>query len=218
VGHKFVNHSFSGYLRGHQPGGVQAILRLNLSFMNTARWTAQIDKTTNDFINSFGSLTGEQLNFKPNAEVWSIGQNIDHLIRINSSYFPVLTSLQDGTYKRPFIAKFGFLVDWIGKSILKSVHPNHKKKTKTFPIWEPVSSQISSDIIDRFELHQVTLKQMIVATSTWLDQGVVISSPANKHIAYSLETAFDIIVSHEQRHYEQAKRVLDALKEQKIIV
>jgi hypothetical protein len=39
-------------------------------------------------------------------------------------------------------------------------------------------------------------------------KGTVIASPANKNIVYKLETAFDIIVSHEQRHLEQAKEVL----------
>jgi hypothetical protein len=40
----------------------------------------------------------------------------------------------------------------------------------------------------------------------------VISSPANKNIVYKLETAFDIIVSHEQRHLEQAKEILQLMK------
>ncbi len=38
------------------------------------------------------------------------------------------------------------------------------------------------------------------------------TSPANKNIIYTLETAFDIIVTHEQRHLAQAKEVLEMLK------
>jgi hypothetical protein len=45
-----------------------------------------------------------------------------------------------------------------------------------------------------------------------LEKGTVISSPANKYIVYKLETAFDIIVAHEERHLEQAKEVLSVLR------
>ena len=41
-----------------------------------------------------------------------------------------------------------------------------------------------------------------------LGKGVVISSPANKNIVYKLETALDIITTHEKRHFEQARRIL----------
>ena len=49
-----------------------------------------------------------------------------------------------------------------------------------------------------------------------LANGVVISSPANKNIVYKLEVAFDIIVSHEQRHLEQAREVLQLIKNNNI--
>ena len=44
----------------------------------------RIDKTTEDFTKSFGSLTPEQMNWKPNPQVWSIAQNIDHLIKLEA--------------------------------------------------------------------------------------------------------------------------------------
>jgi hypothetical protein len=43
----------------------------------------------------------------------------------------------------------------------------------------------------------------------FVERDVVISSPANRNIVYKLKTAFDIIMSHEQRHFEQAKEVLN---------
>lgn len=55
--------------------------------MKTDRWTNQIDQTTNDFVQTFGSLTDEQLNWKPDEKTWSIAQNIRHLILINESYY-----------------------------------------------------------------------------------------------------------------------------------
>jgi hypothetical protein len=45
-----------------------------------------------------------------------------------------------------------------------------------------------------------------------VENGTIISSPANKNIEYKLETAFDIIVAHEKRHLEQAREVLKNFK------
>ena len=169
------------------------------------RWTTHIDEITNAFTQSFGTLTIEQLNWKPNPNVWSIGQNLDHLIIINGTYFPVIDAVRAGNYKLPFIAKLGFMVTFLGRTILQSVQPDRRRRMKTFPIWEPTKSDVGPDIWDRFENQQEKLKTLIRSSSDLLDNGIVISSPANKNIVYKLETAFDIIVAHERRHFEQSK-------------
>jgi DinB superfamily len=181
--------------------------------MDTRTWTTQIDQITTDFKNEFRALTITQLNWRPESKAWSIAQNIDHLIVINESYYPVIQSVRSGHYRLPFIARFPFLVSFIGKTILNSIQPDRKRKIKTFPIWEPSMSEIDDDIIQRFEKHQNEFKQLIQSSRDLLARGVVISSPANRHIVYTLETAFDIIVAHEQRHLEQAREIAKALKE-----
>jgi len=40
--------------------------------------TSQIDDITEQFSTLFGSLPAEQLHWKPDAQTWSIAQNIDH--------------------------------------------------------------------------------------------------------------------------------------------
>lgn len=168
------------------------------------RWTDQIDKVTSDFKQSFGTLTITELNWKPNQNIWSIGQNLDHLIVINGTYYPIIKLVREGTYKLPFLAKFEFMVSFLGRTVLKAVQPDRKKRMKTFPIWEPTKSDISENIWERFEQSQNDLKSLVKSCSDLLDRGTVISSPANRNIVYKLETAFDIIVSHEQRHFEQS--------------
>lgn len=174
--------------------------------------TTIIDNITNSFKAAFGNLSAEQLNWKPNAQTWSIAQNIDHLIVINESYYPVIKSVREGTYKLPLMGKMGFMVNSMGKMILNAVEPTRRKKIKTFPIWEPAKSNIGPDILNRFEKHQEELKKVIASSEDLVEKGAVISSPANKNIVYKLGTAFDIIITHEQRHLEQAKEVLSQLK------
>lgn len=54
--------------------------------------------------------------------------------------------------------------------------------------------------------------QNAVDTADLIQQGAIISSPANRNIVYTLETAFDIIVAHEQRHLEQAREIKHMLQ------
>lgn len=174
-------------------------------------WTNELDKVTQEVEMLFGNLTEAELNWKPQPGTWSIAQNLEHLIVVNETYYPVLTSLKNGTYKVPFMAKLGFMVSFLGNTVLNAVQPDRKKKMKTFPIWEPSNSQVKSDIILLFKNHQTELQQNIEDAKELLKNDVVISSPANRNIVYKLETAFDIIVTHEQRHLEQAREILSIL-------
>ncbi len=175
-------------------------------------WTSILGDISKQTLIEFGALTIEQLNWKPNSNTWSIAQNLDHLIVVNETYYPILASLKAGVDRTVFIAKIGFMVSFLGKTVLNAVQPDRKKKMKTFPIWEPTTSNVISDILNRFQNHQNELIQKIEGAKRLVEKGVVISSPANKNIVYKLETAFDIIVSHEQRHLEQAKEILQLMK------
>ncbi len=177
-------------------------------------WINELDKVTQEVEILFSNLTVAELNWKPQANTWSIAQNLAHLIVVNETYYPVLTSLKNGTFKVPFMAKLGFMVSFLGKTVLNAVQPDRKKKMKTFPIWEPSSSEVKGDILLRFKNHQTELQQKIEDAKELIKREVVISSPANSNIVYKLETAFDIIVSHEKRHLEQAKEVLNIIKKQ----
>ena len=172
--------------------------------MKTAKWTSQLDKNTHLFRDKFGKLDGKALNFKPNSQTWSIAQIVEHIMKVNSTYYHVIDSIRNGTYTTPLIAKIPLLPRLIGKIILNGVQPDRKRKIKTFPIWEPTESEVSADVIERFSRDQDKLKSLIHACRDLLNSGMVISSPAHRHVVYPLSTAFDIILAHEQRHFVQA--------------
>lgn len=174
-------------------------------------WITQIDKITKEFDDLCNSLTTDELNWKPDADSWSLAQNLDHLIVINQSYFPVLEKLQSGKYKQPFIAKIGFLVSLSEKMILNSVKPDRNRKMKTFSVWEPNSSQIEVSILQQFKEHQDELKGKIIASEELIKKNIVIHSPASKNIVYRLKVAFEIIVTHEKRHLQQVKEILSLM-------
>ena len=174
--------------------------------MAAMHWYSDLESITKEYVEAFGRLTADQLNWKPSPERWSVGQVMDHVIVTNETYFPILAQLRAGTYRPHFNARIGFLATFFGKMILKSVQPETKRKSKTFPVFQPSSSAIAEDIVPRFEAHQSRVIREVTASEELL--GRVISSPVNAAVVYRLSTAFDIVVAHERRHFLQAKQVV----------
>lgn len=175
------------------------------------QWLNRIDKTTAEVVARFGKLTPTQLNLKPTPHTWSIAQNLDHLIVINSSYVPAIEAIRRGDYPLPFVAKFGFWATFCGKMILRSVNPDRRKEMDTFPIWEPSATSLPDTILQLFQGHQEALKALITSSADLISAEQLITSPANKNIVYTLGNAFEIIVTHEERHLAQATEVLELM-------
>lgn len=178
-----------------------------------ALWEKELQEITGLFRTSFGALTPEELNRKPDPQTWSIAENIQHLIILNESYYRVVRSVRNNNQHLPFIAKFSFFTNLLGNSILKSVAPGRKKKVKTFPMWEPNAGKIKCNILELFEKHQQEFIAFIKSCEDLLNRQTLVNSPANKMIVYKLEKAFEIMVTHERRHYNQALEVWQRLQQ-----
>jgi hypothetical protein len=172
-----------------------------------------IQELTMSFKSSFEAVDADQLNWKANPESWSIAQNLDHLIKINSSYFPAFEKIKEGTLKIPFLCRSEFLQSRFGDMILKSVLPENLKKTKTFPIWEASQSELPAGILQEFTEHHVDFVNKISELEEVVTDKTSINSPANKYIAYKFNKMLDIIIAHEQRHLKQALEVLKMIKQ-----
>jgi uncharacterized damage-inducible protein DinB len=170
-----------------------------------------IDQISTDAQNWFGQLDEAHLNWQPNAQTWSIAQNLEHLMVVNRSYYPLVESLKEGNLKLPWISKFPFLVRSMGNLILNSVQPENKKKVSTFNIWQPRSSALPHDQVQLFLDHQAELKEFMHNCEDLVAAGAIIYSPANKKIVYKLGVALEIMVAHESRHLQQAHELLEVL-------
>ena len=74
--------------------------------MYTQEFTHRLDELTHRFKKTFGELSESQIHRKPDAETWSIAQNLEHLILINESYFPVIDRLRNKNHKKQFSEMF----------------------------------------------------------------------------------------------------------------
>lgn len=157
---------------------------------------------------TFGHLTPSQLNWKPSPERWSIAQCFDHLIAVNKAYFPVIDNVLAGK-KRTLWESMPVLPGLMGKMVIKAVEPTSTRKFKARKNFEAAQSNISGSIINDFVDHQAEVVDKMKATQHLDLEKIIITSPVAAVMTYSLIDAYRIIVVHEQRHFQQAKRVTE---------
>jgi len=156
---------------------------------------------------AFGQFTAEQLNWKPDAERWSVAQCFDHLVTANAAYFPVFDQVLSGKNKRTFWTSLPWLPGFWGKMLIKSVSPESARKLKAPRIFQPASSRVDGAIIRRFVDQQHQVIKYMKATEGMDAERIIIPSPVTGLITYSLMDAYRVIVGHERRHILQARRV-----------
>jgi hypothetical protein len=166
------------------------------------------NNTASEVKNTFGCLTAAQLNWKPSAERWSVAQCFDHLLTSNKGYFPIIDSVLAGE-KRTFWQSMPALPGVWGKLLIKSLDPDKGRKLKAPKNFQPAQSDISGSIIDDFVAQQSTIVERMKATEHLDLERIIISSPVTSVVTYSLMDAYRVIVVHEARHFQQAKRVTE---------
>ena len=179
-----------------------------MSDKNIDDWIFRLDCVTDAVEQECSLFQQDILEARPQPESWSAAEVIEHIVAVNTSYFPLFDALISGTYRVPWIAHIGFVPGMFGRMILNSVRPENKRKTSTLRIWQPVPGAHEAQIASQFRQHQNTLKEYLKALEPFLERNMIINSPANRNIVYPLSTALEIVVTHEERHLDQFKRAL----------
>lgn len=170
---------------------------------------SQAEAIARDAQQVFGSLSPAQLNWKPSAERWSVGQCFDHLITTNSGYLPIVDDVLAGRKKSSIWQKLPVLPKFWGKVLIKSLDPSSTRKIKAPKKFQPAQSNISGSIIHDFVAQQGQVIEKMRSTANLDLEHIVITSPAAAPVTYSLMDAYRIIVVHERRHFQQAQRVTE---------
>ena len=167
----------------------------------------ELEKVSADAQKVFGNLSPEQINWKPSADGWSVGQCFDHLIKSNELFFGKLEQIAQGKHSNSFLEKFSPLSGFFGNLLISSLKKDSRKmKAPTKLIVPP--SEIDSKIIEIFAAHQAELIGKVKNTETADWKKTKVTSPFLRIATYSLFDGYQIIVEHEKRHFRQAERVL----------
>ncbi|MFN8498211.1 MAG: DinB family protein [Anaerolineae bacterium] len=155
----------------------------------------------------YGALSTAQLNWKPNAEAWSIGQNLDHIVTANRTYFATLTDVAAGKKAARRWERVPVLPGITGRLMIWGLDPKAARKLSAPTVFQPSQTDVPGDIVATFLRQQDELLATMTRTQSKDALKTVITSPASSLVTYSLLDAYRIIIVHEQHHLVGVERL-----------
>ena len=155
----------------------------------------------------FGGLTPAQLNWKPSAERWSVGQCFEHLIKTNRGLFPTLETAARGERRSGLWERVSPLSGFFGRLVLRSLAS--KRKFPAPSALKPSSSGVDAGVVEQFVGQQGELADLVRANEGTDLKGTIVTSAISPFVTYSMLDACRITIAHERRHFAQARRVTE---------
>lgn len=150
------------------------------------------------------SLPIEQLNYKPTSEQWSMLECLEHLNRYGNFYHPEIRRRIERAPKLDHPPQFKS--GWLGNKFAVSLLPG-KPKMSSPSNMNPAGSHLNRAVLSTFlEQQQALLRLLDHARYVDLTRTKT-SISLTSWIKLRLGDTFRVIVYHNQRHIEQAKRV-----------
>jgi hypothetical protein len=158
----------------------------------------------------FGSLEEQKLNWKPDEKQWSVAQCFDHLINANDLLVrqakSALANQPSSIWQRLPVWPAMF-----GRLMVSSQGPRKPSSTKyTADPQATPASRISPDVIKRFVDQHRALETWTRSLDEPTAARTILVSPFVRFITYSVLDGLRLVVAHDRRHFEQARRVLQA--------
>lgn len=183
--------------------------------MSEARTNGEIDgiigelgAVAQDASKVFGPLSPTQLNWKPSAEQWSVGQCFGHLIKTNRGFFSSLEEAARGGRKSNLWERVSPLSGLFGRLLVRTM--SSRRKFKAPRGLKPTSSDVDAGVVGEFVGQQAELAGLMRAAAAGADlRRTVVTSPIAGFVTYSMLDACRIVVAHNRRHFAQAQRVTE---------
>jgi len=179
---------------------------MDYTTLSLAEVTAALDDLARDVPTMFGGLDVRQLNWRPDATRWSVAQCFEHLLAANRlmliSAEAALENPPTSIWQRmPFIPRL------FGRMLIRSQAPAATRKFTASPSAQPTTSDIPADVIQRFLNQHCDDAAWMRALDERNAGRVIMISPFSNFITYSVLEGCRLIVAHDRRHFEQARRV-----------
>jgi hypothetical protein len=172
--------------------------------MKTSEFQKQmIDKldVITDQLNDLVALNVEELNWKESPAKWSILECIEHLNRYNSYY---LQEIENNFTSLKQIGDAQLISTWIGKKSIAMMHPQNRKKQKTFKKMNPANSTLNSEVFQKLFLDQQRIKNLLQGILNVDPNAKVVRVEFFKLLKMTIAEALEFLIAHQQRHMIQA--------------
>jgi hypothetical protein len=155
---------------------------------------------------TFGAYDVRQLNWRPDATRWSVAQCFEHLHTTSNLIRRAAEDAMNGTRPRTIWQRLPILPHIAGRLLIRSLAPDATRKLAAPPTAQP-ASDVSADIIRRFVDRHAELVEWMETLDEKSASRIIMTSPFVEVVTYSVLDACRILVAHDRRHFEQARRV-----------
>ncbi len=161
----------------------------------------------------YATLLEEQpeksLNARITPESWSILECIEHLNRYGNFYLPEIEKrIQSSSSKPEAQFKSGLLGNYFAESMLPKAKLN---KMKTFKNMNPIHSKLDKNVLQTFISQQKKLLLLLESAEKVSLNKTKTSISISTLIKLELGDTFRFLIYHNERHIQQAQRVLKAV-------
>ncbi len=129
-----------------------------------------------------------------------------HLITSHDAYWPNIQERVGSTAPR---APEGNTIrtTFPAKKLLEYVDPDRRKRVKNPSVFDPSRSEVPGSVVDATRRCFEELQRVIVGTEDLDWHRIRVTSPASRLLRFRLGDAYNILVTHGQRHLLQAREV-----------
>lgn len=181
---------------------------MDYTALSLAQVKSGLDEVVRETQAAFGGLEDRQLNWRPDAGQWSVGQCFEHLLTVNRLILQASTSALDVSRPRTIWERMPVLPGVLGRMLIRSQAPESARKYTAPSSARPAASDIAGDIIGRFMEHQRDSAAWLHSLGEQDAIRAIMTSPFIRVVTYSVMDGWRLMLAHDRRHFEQARRVL----------
>ena len=152
-----------------------------------------------------GLLSGEQINWKPSPQQWSIGQCLEHLSLSNETYVPAIVDALTGP---PTGSVEEITPGWFGRWFIRNyIEPSPITRRGRAPTKIVPSSRVDPDILGRFLHSNDEVRKLARRAAGYDVNRIRFRNPYLSVVRFTVGTGLLIMPAHERRHLLQAERI-----------
>jgi hypothetical protein len=168
--------------------------------------TDALADTARDARATFGALTVRQLNWRPDAARWSVAQCFQHLLTadrlmIHAAGEAVRNPPTSVWQRLPLLPRLN------GRLLIRSQSPGAPRKYTAPTKSRPSTSELPGDLIERFAAQHHEAAGWWQALDERIAARAIMISPFIPIVTYSVMDGLRLVVAHDRRHFEQARRI-----------
>ncbi len=179
----------------------------NWTALSLPEVVSELDAVARETLSVFGALGEARLNWRPDAASWSVAQCFDHLLIINRQMLGAMNAAIDGSRRAAWWQRLPGVPGFFGSVMIKSQRPDASRKFTAPTTATPRSSAIDAGILERFVAQQHDAAGRLRTLDEREAGRLIMISPFVAFITYSVLDGCRLVVTHERRHFEQARRV-----------